>query len=94
MSEPHWNAAPTSKPADLEKMNDRTHDVEVEAGSAKAVGPRGFFAKLLSAGPVEARGVMPVPLEERTSTRYSSYFSIWFCMNINLLPWVLPDDHV
>ncbi|KAI1181238.1 NCS1 nucleoside transporter [Nemania sp. FL0916] len=44
------------------------------------------IVKYLSAGPVELRGVSPVPLEERTSTRYSSYFSIWFCMNVNLLP--------
>ncbi|KAI0393808.1 permease for cytosine/purines, uracil, thiamine, allantoin-domain-containing protein [Xylariaceae sp. FL0594] len=35
---------------------------------------------------LELRGVVPVPLEERTSTRYSSFFSIWISININLLP--------
>lgn len=49
---------------------------------------RRAFSRALSASPVEIRGVLPVPLEERTSTRYSSYFSIWACMNINLLPYV------
>ncbi|OTB12463.1 hypothetical protein K445DRAFT_320897 [Daldinia sp. EC12] len=47
---------------------------------------RDILAKLISDGPVEARGVMPVALEDRTATNYSSYFSIWACMNINLLP--------
>ncbi|KAI1199118.1 NCS1 nucleoside transporter [Nemania serpens] len=46
----------------------------------------GAVLKYLSTGPVELRGVSPVPLEERTSTQYSTYFSIWFCMNVNLLP--------
>ncbi|KAI0400925.1 permease for cytosine/purines, uracil, thiamine, allantoin-domain-containing protein [Xylaria palmicola] len=41
--------------------------------------------RYLSAGSVELRGVLPVPLEERTSTQYSTFFSIWFCMNVNLL---------
>ncbi|KAH8645818.1 permease for cytosine/purines, uracil, thiamine, allantoin-domain-containing protein [Xylariales sp. PMI_506] len=45
-----------------------------------------LFQKALAVSPVEARGVMPVPIEERISTRYGGYFSIWFCMNINLLP--------
>ncbi|KAI1643189.1 permease for cytosine/purines, uracil, thiamine, allantoin-domain-containing protein [Daldinia loculata] len=44
------------------------------------------LARLISAGPVEDRGVMPVSLEDRTATNYGSYFSIWACMNINLLP--------
>ncbi|RYC59052.1 hypothetical protein CHU98_g7170 [Xylaria longipes] len=48
-------------------------------------GLRTTVLKYLSAGSVELRGVLPVPLEERTSTRYSSYFSIWFCMNVNVL---------
>ncbi|KAI3326922.1 NCS1 nucleoside transporter [Xylariaceae sp. AK1471] len=49
-------------------------------------GPTSIVLRYLSGSPVELRGVLPVPLEERTSTRYSNYFSIWFCMNVNLLP--------
>jgi hypothetical protein len=74
-----------SKPVDMEKMNAQTHNVDVEAASSKPAGKWNFFNRLLASS-VEARGVMPVPLEERTSTNYSSYFSIWFCMNVNLLP--------
>ncbi|KAI1385149.1 permease for cytosine/purines, uracil, thiamine, allantoin-domain-containing protein [Hypoxylon trugodes] len=47
---------------------------------------RKILSDFISAGPVEERGVMPVALEDRTATNYSSYFSIWACMNINLLP--------
>jgi hypothetical protein len=86
MTETQWDESNAAKPADLEKMAEQTRDDEVEAGSTKSVGVKGFLGKILSVSPVEARGVMPVPLEERTSTRYSSYFSIWFCMNVNLLP--------
>ncbi|KXJ89299.1 permease for cytosine/purines, uracil, thiamine, allantoin-domain-containing protein [Microdochium bolleyi] len=42
--------------------------------------------KALKASPVEIRGVLPVPLHERTSRRYSSFFTLWVTLNINLLP--------
>ncbi|KAI1634253.1 NCS1 nucleoside transporter [Biscogniauxia mediterranea] len=64
-------------------------DVEKAAGRSRA-DKLGVLHRLvrraITAGPVEERGVLPVPLEERTSTKYSSYFSIWACININLLP--------
>ncbi|KAJ3579124.1 hypothetical protein NPX13_g1448 [Xylaria arbuscula] len=41
--------------------------------------------RFLSAGRVELRGVLPVPVEERTSVQYSNYFSIWVCVNVNIL---------
>lgn len=85
MVQSQWNEEQASKPADPEKMNAQTHDTDIETASDRAAGKWGFLDKL-AASSVEARGVMPVPLEERTSTRYSSYFSIWFCMNVNLLP--------
>lgn len=85
MVQSQWNEEQASKPADPEKMNAQTHDTDIETASDRAAGKWGFLDKL-AASSVEARGVMPVPIEERTSTRYSSYFSIWFCMNVNLLP--------
>lgn len=48
-------------------------------------GRRGLLYSILTAGRVEVRGVVPVPCEERTSTRYFNAFSIWFCMNFNIL---------
>lgn len=58
-------------------------DGAVDDGLASAGGDRpiplrdftGAVLRYLSAGPVELRGVLPVPLEERTSTQYSSYVS-------------------
>lgn len=58
----------------------------VPAGLDKPSEERWSISKLLAGTPVELRGVMPVPLQDRTSTRFSSYFTIWFCMNVNLLP--------
>lgn len=42
--------------------------------------------KALKASSVEIRGILPVPLHERTSRRYSSFFTLWTTLNINLLP--------
>ncbi|GAP86583.1 putative purine-cytosine permease fcy22 [Rosellinia necatrix] len=77
------NAVVPDDPEDSEK------GVNGDGAQGDPTPPRGLRAtvlKYLSAGPVELRGVLPVPLEERTSTQYSTYFSIFFCMNINLLP--------
>ncbi|KAI1863543.1 hypothetical protein JX265_008760 [Neoarthrinium moseri] len=76
----------TASNTDVEKSYEKDQDVQVEVSSPSSRGLRSILAKTISVSPVEARGVMPVPLEERTSTRYVGYFSIWFCMNINLLP--------
>jgi hypothetical protein len=61
----------------------KTADIE-DASTGNRL--RSLLNKALSVSPVEARGVRPVPLEERTSIKYSGYFWIWFSMNINLLP--------
>ncbi|KAI0018937.1 permease for cytosine/purines, uracil, thiamine, allantoin-domain-containing protein [Xylariomycetidae sp. FL0641] len=75
--------APSTK--DVEKMAGQSsiHEAETHQAPGRV---RSFLLKLGAAGPVEQRGVLPVPLEQRTSTSYSTYFSIWACMNINLLP--------
>lgn len=70
---------------DPEKVGGRVDDVS-EPQSRASRRLYDVLTRALYASPVEIRGVMPVPLEDRTSTRYSSYFSIWACMNINLLP--------
>lgn len=41
--------------------------------------------RILSYGRVEERGAVPVPFEERVSTRYFNVFTIWFSMNVNIL---------
>lgn len=37
---------------------------------------------------VEVRGTTPVPLEERTDSRFINVFFVWFTMSTNLLPYV------
>ncbi|KAJ2995229.1 hypothetical protein NUW58_g1335 [Xylaria curta] len=84
---------PTRSPGPHDTVVDRVHDPEkvdtgeilAEDGPFSSPGSTATILKYLSASSVELRGVLPVPLEERTSTRYSTYFSIWFCMNANLL---------
>ncbi|KAI5859978.1 permease for cytosine/purines, uracil, thiamine, allantoin-domain-containing protein [Durotheca rogersii] len=58
----------------------------VASGDRRPRTLRRALTALISAGPIEERGVMPVALEDRTATNYSSYFSIWACVNTNLLP--------
>lgn len=49
-------------------------------------GWRGVMQKVATIGRVELRGIQPIPVEERTSTQFSNVFTIWWCMNANLLP--------
>lgn len=44
--------------------------------------------EVLARGRVEGRGIVPLPVEERISTRYFNVFTIWFSMNTNILAWV------
>ncbi|KAK1245956.1 hypothetical protein MKX07_005025 [Trichoderma sp. CBMAI-0711] len=41
--------------------------------------------KVLRAGRVEERGILPVPVEERTATRFFNIFTLWFSINTNIL---------
>lgn len=41
--------------------------------------------KVLRAGRIEERGILPVPAEERTSTRFFNIFTVWFSINANIL---------
>ncbi|KAI1352697.1 permease for cytosine/purines, uracil, thiamine, allantoin-domain-containing protein [Xylaria sp. FL0043] len=74
--------------AGLDGLSDPEKGAErgiIEDASIRSRGLKSTILKYLLAGRVELRGVLPVPLEERTSTQYSSYFSIWACMNLNIL---------
>ncbi|KAI0010740.1 permease for cytosine/purines, uracil, thiamine, allantoin-domain-containing protein [Xylariaceae sp. FL0662B] len=75
---------PDNKLGDVEKASGQNDVTETKRNILRTA--RELFFKAISAGPVEERGVLPVSLEDRTATNYSSFFSIWICMNINLLP--------
>ncbi|KAJ6780360.1 hypothetical protein PWT90_03568 [Aphanocladium album] len=63
-------------PTDEEKGNSRRSSVSSEPS---------VFQKVLRYGRVEARGIEPIPLEERTSTRYYNIATIWTSVNTNIL---------
>ncbi|KAF0324834.1 purine-cytosine permease fcy22 [Colletotrichum asianum] len=74
-----------------ESENDVKQDVETassihEAQSEEARGWRAWAQKLMSLGHIEVRGIAPIPVEERTVTRTVNIFTLWWCMNANVLP--------
>jgi hypothetical protein len=44
-----------------------------------------LLSEVLAKGKVEGHGIVPLPIEHRTSTRYFNVFTIWFSMNTNIL---------
>ena len=46
----------------------------------------GRLHRLLRRGRVEEEGIVPVPVEKRTETRYFSVLTLWASMNANILP--------
>ncbi|KAJ7741441.1 permease for cytosine/purines, uracil, thiamine, allantoin-domain-containing protein [Mycena maculata] len=63
-------------------MNEKyVADVQV----VERLGPLSWQHRLLKWG-VEARGIRPVSVEERTDPQYSKIFFIWFSASFNLLP--------
>lgn len=68
--------------------------VRDDADTFKATGdvPESRFAmafekveRVLRMGRVEAKGIQPVPVEDRKSTRYWNIFTVWCSMNTNIL---------
>lgn len=74
-----------NKNSDTNNASDDDND-NTNSHPTQSSGFRGILNKALKVSSVEIRGVMPVPLHERTSRRYSSYFTLWTTLNINLLP--------
>ncbi|KAJ2896705.1 Purine-cytosine permease fcyB [Zalerion maritima] len=72
------------KAAAMASDRDQDQDRDMEQGHARP-SKRAVAHRLLTYGRVEERGAVPVPLEERTSTRYFNVFTIWFSMNVNIL---------
>ncbi|KAJ7485496.1 permease for cytosine/purines, uracil, thiamine, allantoin-domain-containing protein [Mycena latifolia] len=68
----------------MSKKFEATDVQQVEKSDPYRVAP-GWQRRLLQWG-VEARGIRPVSLEERTDPQYSKIFFIWFSASFNLLP--------
>jgi len=76
--------SPTKDHSDIEKSAHKEEYVLEEAQPTYLQFSNSWTRKLLSWG-VEARGIVPVPLSERTYTGYIQLFFIWFSFNFNIL---------
>lgn len=52
-----------------------------------------WYQRLLNAG-IEENGIKPVPVEERTNTQYSDFFTVFFTCCLCLLPYVVTPIHL
>jgi hypothetical protein len=65
-------------------------DVDIAAAEAQGKFPRvpkKWLSRITNWG-IELRGVSPIPLEERTDSRFINVFFVWFTLSTNLLPYV------
>ena len=78
MTDSHPTRSYESHDAGPEILEDPEKGAEGNVVGGSPVNPRplkNIVLRFLSAGRVELRGVLPIPLEERTSTQYSNYVS-------------------
>lgn len=76
-----------------EMVTSERHDVEkqVPVSDSHPVGRTSessasrLLLEVLAKGRVEGHGIVPLPVEDRTSTRYFNVFTIWASMNTNIL---------
>ena len=71
---------------DVEKQEKQT-DVVAERRTSESSATR-LLNEVLARGKVEGHGIVPLPVEDRTATRYYNVFTMWFSMNTNILAWV------
>ncbi|KZT10370.1 NCS cytosine-purine permease [Laetiporus sulphureus 93-53] len=76
--------------SDSKEKLDAVFDTEKDAGSvvekeACDLQLRNRWTRKLLSWGVEERGILPVPLEDRTDTQYSKVFFIWLSANFNIL---------
>jgi hypothetical protein len=60
--------------------------VDVAEAESQALDRSTIWLDRLRRWGLETRGMQPVPIEERTDTRFINIFFMWFTMNVNILP--------
>lgn len=75
----HPNMAPDAAERGVHPVH---ADYESETNSIKA---SSVFRKALRLGRVEEKGIQPIPVEERTVTRFYNIFTVWASINSNIL---------
>ncbi|KAF9491712.1 NCS cytosine-purine permease [Pleurotus eryngii] len=66
----------------MDKLDEKGSGVTVEAASRNVLST---LAQRLRQWGVETRGIRPIPVDERTDTRYNRIFFIWLSSNFNIL---------
>jgi purine-cytosine permease-like protein len=64
-------------------------DIDIATAEAQGKFPRvpeKWLSRITNWG-IELRGVAPIPLEERTDSRFINVFFVWFTLSTNLLPY-------
>jgi len=61
----------------------------LESGHSTRSSLSSFLSKAARLGRVELRGIAPIPVEERKVKRTVDVFTLWWCMNADILPCVL-----
>lgn len=61
------------------------HGAAPDAPASRWPRLRGFLHEILRFGRVEARGITPVPVKERTVEKTVNIFTLWWSMNTNIL---------
>lgn len=71
-----------------EKTNTLVADppVEVSEAESQVLSRSSIWLYRLRRWGLETQGMQPVPIEERTDTRFINIFFMWFTMNVNVLP--------
>ncbi|GJN86922.1 hypothetical protein PLIIFM63780_010504 [Purpureocillium lilacinum] len=56
-----------------------------DASSTSSTSSPSLIHKVLRMGRVEENGIRPLPLDQRTNTRFFNIFTVWFSINSNIL---------
>jgi hypothetical protein len=59
---------------------------EARTDAVPAGGWRGLLHKIATFGRVEIQGITPIPVDERVQTDTINVFTLWCCINTNILP--------
>lgn len=64
---------------------ERQHDAHSASDSDAESGRGKRLHSILKSGKVEQNGIVPIPPEDRTSTRFFNIFTVWASVDSNIL---------
>jgi len=86
LSLPYSSMTDTNKTAPVRSMAPADeHDHDHDHSDVESLKAAALFHKALRMGRVEEKGIQPIPVEERTVTRFYNIFTVWASINSNIL---------